>query len=342
MSLEKRGLFPRMVAALGAVLGLNLLFVGLLAALSVPWLLVAAQAVGINADWQAWAVAVGVGSIVAAGVVAWLQARYARRRILSAIDGVSATEETHPELIDRVRRLAALADVPVPDVVIAESDAPNSFTVGSGETATIVVTEGLLSEFDEEQLDAVLAHELAHLLNRDAAVMTLVSLLPSLLTGEGVFGDDRSRLLALVAGYALASLAIAGLALDSAAVGGLLAVLVVGVLGSLLLGVVVAPVLVAGYRLSWDRELVADRAAARLTGDPAALATAIERLTDDPVRPETDTRVQDSQLRPLCIVPFDTGEPDPTEAGLVVDAPTHPPVTRRVENLRSVTADIEG
>ncbi len=341
MSLKKGGLFPRMIAALVAVLGLNLLFVGLLAALSIPWLLVAGRAVGVDAGWQTWVVTIGIGSIVAAGVVAWIQARYARRRILSSMDGVSATEETHPELIGQVRRLAALADVPVPDLVVARSDAPNSFTVGSGETATIVVTKGLLSEFDETQLNAVLAHELAHLLNRDAAVMTLVSLLPSLLTGEGVFGDDRPRLLALVAGYALASLAIAGLALDSAVAGGLLAVLVVGVLGSLLLGVVVAPVLVAGYRLSWDREFVADRAAAQLTGDPAALATAIERLTDNPVRPETDARVHDSQLRPLCIVPFDTGDLAPTETGLVVDAPTHPPATRRVENLRSVTADTE-
>lgn len=331
-----------MIATLVGVLGLNLLFFGLLAALSVPWLLVAGQTAGVDAGWQTWLIAAGAVSIAVAGVAVWLQARYARRRILSAVDGVSATEETHPELIDRVRRLAALAEVPTPDVVVAASDAPNSFTVGSGETATVVVTEGLLSAFDGEQLDAVLAHELAHLLNRDAAVMTLVSLLPSLLTGEGVFGtDDRSRLLVLVAGYALASLAITGLALDSTAVGVLLVVLVVGVLGSLLLGVVVAPILVAGYRLSWDRELVADRAAARLTGDPAALATAIERLTDDPVRPEADARVHDSQLRPLCIVPFDTGEPAPTEAGLVVDAPTHPPVTRRVENLRSVTADIE-
>lgn len=331
-----------MIVALVAVLGLNLLFFGLLAALSVPWLLVAAQSVGIDAGWHVWLATIGAASVVAAGVGVWLQTRYARRRILSAVDGVSATEETHPDLLDRVRRLAALADVPTPDVVVAASDAPNSFTVGSGEGATVVVTEGLLSEFDGDQLDAVLAHELAHLLNRDAAVMTLVSLLPSLLTGEGVFGgSDRSRLLVLIAGYALASLAIAGLALDSVAVGALLAVLVVGVLGSLLLGVIVAPVLVIGYRLSWDREFVADRAAARLTGDPAALATAIERLTDDPVRPETDARVHDSQLRPLCIVPFDTADPAPTQAGLVVDAPTHPPATRRVENLRSVTADLE-
>lgn len=331
-----------MIAALVAVTGLNLLFFGLLAALSVPWLLVVGRAAGIDAGWQAWVVGAAAASVVGAGVAVWLQARYARRWILSAVDGVSTTEETHPELVDRVRRLAALAEVPTPDIVVAASDAPNSFTVGSGEAATVVVTEGLLSKFDGEQLDAVLAHELAHLLNRDAAVMTLVSLLPSLLTGEGVFGrSGRSRLLVLVAGYALASLAIAGLALDSAVAGVLLAVLVVGVLGSLLLGAVVAPVLVVGYRLSWDREFVADRAAARLTGDPAALAAAIERLTDDSVRPETDARVHDSQLRPLCIVPFDTGEPAPGEAGPVVDAPTHPPATRRVENLKTVSADLE-
>jgi heat shock protein HtpX len=340
MEVRNRGLFARMVVALAAVLGLNLLFVGLVAALLVPWLVVASEALGLAVGWRTWLAVLGVASVVVAGVAVRLQLRYARRRVLSAVDGVAATEETHPELLDRVRRLAALADVPEPDVVVAATDAPNSFTVGSGTTATVVVTEGLLSELDGERLDAVLAHELAHLLNRDAAVMTLVSLLPSLLTGEGVFaGKPRSWALG-VGGYALASLAVAALAFGPAAVAALVGLLIVGGVGSLLLGVVVAPVLVLGYRLSWDREFVADRAAAELTGDPAALATAIDRLADAPVRPETDARVHDSQLRPLCIVPFDT--PAMTDdGGLTVDAPTHPPAEKRRENLQSVAARLE-
>jgi len=343
MEVRNRGLYARMVAALGAVLALNLLFFGLLAALLVPWLAAAGEAPGVGMGWRAWLAVVGVASLVGAGVALRLQLRYARRRVLAAIDGAPATGETPPELLDRVRRLAALADVPVPDVVVAATDAPNSFTVGSGETATIVVTEGLLSELEGPQLDAVLAHELAHLLNRDAAVMTLVALLPSLLRGEGTFATEgRSRWIAAIAGYALASLAVAGLALGPAAAGALLGLVVVGVLGSLLLGVVVAPVLALGYRLSWDREFVADRAAARLTGEPAALATAIDRLTEGPVRPGTDARVHDRQLRPLCIVPFETREATPAEGGLAVNAPTHPPASRRLENLESVTARLEG
>ncbi len=341
MEVRNRGLFARMIAALGAVLGLNLLFVGLAAALLVPWLMVAGRAAGLEAGWPAWLAVVGVASVVGAGVAAWLQLRYARRRVLSAVDGDVATEETHPDLIGRVRRLAALADVPEPDVVVAGTDAPNSFTLGTGGTATVVVTEGLLAELDGEQLDGVLAHEFAHLLNRDAAVMTLVSLLPSLLMGEGVFGEERRSWLLPVGLYALASLAVAGLALGPAAASALLGVLVVGVLGSLLLGVFVAPVLVLGYRLSWDREFVADRAAARLTGEPTALATAIDRLTDGQSRPESDARVHDSQLRPLCIVPFDTVESGPAEGDLAIDAPTHPPAGERRDNLQSVTADIE-
>jgi len=343
MEVRKRGLFARMIAALVAVLGLNLLFIGLCAALLVPWLAAAGEAAGLGVGWRTWLVVVGGASVVAAAAAVPLQLRYARRRALSAVDGVAATEETHPDLRDRVRRLAALADVPGPAVVVAATDAPNSFTVGSGEGATIVVTEGLLSELDGPELDAVLAHELAHLLNRDAAVMTLVSLLPSLLRGEGVFARERHPwVLGAVGGYTLASLAVAGLALGPVAVGVLLGLLVVGVLGSLLLGVVVAPVLALSYRLSWDREFVADRAAARLTGEPAALAGAIDRLAGEPGRPETDARVHDSQLRPLCIVPFESGEPAPAEAGLGIDAPTHPPADRRLENLRSVTASLEG
>jgi heat shock protein HtpX len=275
----------------------------------------------------------------------WLQLRYAGRQLVAGVDGSVVTDESHPELAERFRRLAALADVPTPRLVIAPTDAPNSFTVGRPGSATVVVTEGLLERLPDEEVDAVLAHELAHVLNRDAAVMTLLSVLPATLAGESpLFSSNRSGWTAVkwaAVVYVLTTLLLTGATLGQTLAASLAVFVVLVGLASIFLGLLTAPVLVLGYRLSWDREFVADRAAARLIGDPGALASAIGELREVSLRPATDARVHNDQLRPLCFLPF--GDAPDTDSGAVpVDAPTHPPAEKRLERLRSVAADLEG
>ena len=101
-----------------------------------------------------------------------------------ALKGMGAhevEESEYPDLYRSVRRLSRQADLPMPTVAVADSDVPNAFATGrSQKSATVCVTTGLLSALDDDELDGVLAHELAHIKNRDVAVMTIASFLSTI------------------------------------------------------------------------------------------------------------------------------------------------------------------
>jgi Zn-dependent protease with chaperone function len=83
------------------------------------------------------------------------------------------TSAAATDLQTRLTRLAKQVGVPAPDVVVADAPRPNSYAVGRRGHATVVVTRPLIDALDDGELDAVLAHELAHVANRDATVMTM-------------------------------------------------------------------------------------------------------------------------------------------------------------------------
>jgi len=338
---RRNPLLGRMLATLVGVSILNLVLVAVLVGLLSPWIGIVLDGVGYSLGPRGWLAFWIVSAVLGLCALAWLQLRYAHRRLLGAVHGIEVTPQSHPDLAKRVRRLSAMADLPTPRLVVSPDEAPNSFAVGRPGSGTVVVTQGLLDRLSGDQLDAVLAHELAHLQNRDAAVMTLVSLLPATLAGEvPFFRWTPTRWTTtewVLAGYAVATVLCTAIVLGPVPAVTLVALVVAVALGSVFLGVFVAPALVLGYRLSWDREFVADRAAARLTGDPTALATAIEDLSEAATRPSADSRTHHSQLRPLCFLPFDDSE---NADEVPVDAPTHPPAEHRLERLRSVTAEI--
>jgi MFS family permease len=200
-------LVARMAATL-AVVGLaNALFAGLVVALVAPWVGPVVRSAGAAAGvpravagyW--WVPAV----LALLAGCSWAQLRYVRRQTLAAVDADRVTAEDRPDLHRRVTRLANQAGATKPAVYVAPSSAPNSFALDGGGDPALVVSEGLLERLDGEELDAVLAHELAHLSNRDATVMTLASFLPAL-TG------DRYSLTASLGSPAPRLLAVAGLA----------------------------------------------------------------------------------------------------------------------------------
>jgi heat shock protein HtpX len=363
------------------VLALDAAFVLVVAALARPWLapLGAAAAAGLGVAVPPLA---GRAALVALAVggFAWAQLRYARRAALAAVDARPVDAAAAPALHGRVTRLAAGMDVGAPTVAVADARVPNAFTVGGLSGATLVVSTGLLDALDGPELDAVLAHELAHVKNRDAAVVTLAAFLPAVLEadGGGAAGDGpwpvgrTATAVALVA--ALGALWALGAAVAPAAapgVGGLLAFLVVvgftALFGSVALGVVAAPVVAAGRRLSRTREFLADRAAALAVGDPAALATALRTLDERaPAAPSADLRSDPAPVRALCLLPhgFADGGTDAADAtgpdgagdadadadgeddangagGVPLGVRSHPPTTERVARLRDLAAALE-
>jgi heat shock protein HtpX len=281
-----RGLLARMVLA-GAFLLVG--YLGL-AVLLFPFDLPVALAV-------AGVLTVTLLGFVAFGdVVALWAVRGARAGPDDWLPGVRAT----------VDRLAAAADVPAPALAVTADDEPNAFTAGVGDRRVLCVTTGLLRTLDGEELESVLAHELAHVKHRDAVVMTVAAfpltvalILVSLGWGILIETDGDKR-------------------------GGGVVVLLAG-LG--LLGASLPPVVV----FSRYREFAADRGAVALTGNPGALAAALRRLDGWTGTPRRDARTV-ATLSAFCVVPVHRGLPLPS---------FHPSTERRVERLRALERDLE-
>ncbi|SDQ31707.1 M48 family metallopeptidase [Natronobacterium texcoconense] len=246
-----------------------------------------------------------IGALVVVGHLAFVARAEWNRDAAVLRDAKAAAgsdEPAPPELQARVNRLAVNANVVPSDVRVGRARTPIAVTVGyRPSTTTLVVSRGLLESLDDRELDAVLAHELAHVANRDAAVLTALS---------------------IPAARARASIAYYG------------AVPYLAFLASL-----------ARTTTRWSvaivaraREHAADDGAAEITGDPAALASALETLDDElEIAPTRDLRT--SSAAAFSIVP------PPWEEHRFFDRTrrfvarrlfgTHPPTEKRIERLRT-------
>ncbi|HVV31243.1 MAG TPA: zinc metalloprotease HtpX [Mycobacteriales bacterium] len=216
-------------------------------------------------------IAVGVNAIVVIVIaLGFLAFQYfgSEKAVLYGMNARVVTPAEAPELHAIVDRICALADLPKPRVAIADTDVPNAFATGrTPSKAVICATTGIMRRLEPEELEGVLAHEMAHVAHRDVAVMTIASFLGVLAglvtrfvfysTMFGGFGggrrnrDDKDNTVAL-----------------------LFAVMVVSV-------IVYAVSFLLIRALSRYRELAADRGGALVTGRPSALASALTKISGD-------------------------------------------------------------
>ncbi|WP_323172929.1 zinc metalloprotease HtpX [Natrialba sp. PRR66] len=219
---------------------------------------------------------------------------------------VSADE--YPQLHGSIERLSQQADLPKPSVAVVDSNVPNAFATGRNQrNAAVAVTTGLLNTLDRDELDGVLAHELAHVKNRDMMVMTIASFLSTIafmiVRWGAFFGGGRGR---------------GG---DRGGGGILVAILV-----SLVVWVVSYLLIRA---LSRYREFAADRGAAAITGNPSALASALLKISGEVDNvPDKDLR-EEAEMNAFFIIPLKSGI-----VGRLFS--THPSTERRVEQLRDL------
>lgn len=247
-------------------------------------------------------IGLGLGLVIVGGSY-WFSDRIAVRA--AGAREVSIAEA--PRLHATVAELAERAGLPKPRVYVSPSAQPNAFATGRNPLhAAVAVTEGLLTQCPPDEVRGVLAHELAHIRNRDiligsvaAAVATGISFLANMALFAGMFGggDDEEG--------------------PSPAVALLMA----------LLAPMAASVL--QMALSRSREFEADRVGAMIAGDPEPLARALERL--DRVARVTPFDIAPAQASAYIVNPL-TGR-TVTFARLFL---THPPVEERVERLRSL------
>ena len=286
----------RIAAVLAALVGLNALLVvtllwayGVLVPGVVAGTLVFLQQGAVGVEFLRLPVSLPTVAVVVLGVLT-VQAHYGYRRVLSGPAGDSSDDGP---VTATVRRLAMGADVPPPDVRVVDDPTPSCYTVGRFTDATIVVTTGLVETLDEAELEAVLAHEVAHVANRDVTLMTLTTL----------FLEFADR------GYHAARLVRRAIH-DPEARSGRGGIVLQWLLPlALLTYVFVSPLLWlfatgadrATRELSHARELAADAAGARLSGDPLALATALVTLSEATPTPDADLRT--TRTRALCVVP---------------------------------------
>jgi heat shock protein HtpX len=283
-----------------------------LALVYLPFLLwVVFVAYGVSSS-RALAGLVGVAALASCAFLPAISERVALR--LANAEPLAPGDD--PRLEALVERLCGLADLPVPRLALMPSDFPNAFSAGrSRRDAVIVLTRGLLARLDERELEAVVAHELAHVANRDAFVMTLAGA-PALLGRKLLWGTARLPFtVANPVGKLLSALLLLYL----------LPVLFVG-------WIVYAFATLLVMSISRYREYAADRGAALITGAPENVMSALQTLADAfPLIPERDLR-EVARMNAFFVLAVDGGS-DTFEVDPLRIFPTHPPLERRLARL---------
>jgi heat shock protein HtpX len=265
-------------------------------------------------------IAAGAGAvtiaIVAAGLFA-VQLFTSDKIALASMGAREVTPQEAPQLHAMVDRLCVQANIPKPRVAIAQTPMPNAFAVGrSPKTATVCATTGILSLLEPAELEAVLGHEITHVVNRDVVVMTIASFFASIAAfitqfgfffGGGFGGNNRDN----------NNNGMFFVILVSAAV---------YVISFLLL-----------QALSRYREFAADRGSAIITGRPSALISALLKIDGGMARvPTRDLRAASSELAAFYIFPPKAKQ----SIGSLFS--THPPLTARIERLQRLESQLQG
>ncbi len=246
------------------------------------------------------------------GLFMAIQYFYSDKMVLWTTGAHIVSESEAPQLHGMITRLCAIADLPKPQVAIVRTQVPNAFATGRSQNkAVVAVTTGIMDKLSPAELEAVLAHELSHVKNRDMAVMTIASFLStvafyivrySLYFGD--MGGDRRR--------------------DG---GGILLVWLVSIAVWLVSFILIRA-------LSRYREFSADRGAAVITGQPSNLASALMKISGVMDRvPRDDLRKMEG-MNAFFIIPALSG------SSIMEIFSTHPSVEKRIAMLEKMQQEM--
>ncbi len=259
--------------------------------------------------------------IIIAGALIFSQYYFSDKIAMFSMHAHEVTPQQEPRLHEIVDRLCLLANMEKPRVGVAEIDMPNAFATGRNPKHSVIcATRGIMTRLNDEELEAVLAHELSHVAHRDVAIMTIAS-------GVGMLAGLVSRI-------ALFGAMFGGGGRGGSRNGGQIVLLE---MATLLISIVIYIVaFLLTMALSRYRELAADRSGAILIGKPSVLASALVHVTGDMGRiPRTDLRKQEG-MNSLFFAPALSGN---TAASLFS---SHPSLEKRLDALSKLEKELNG
>ncbi|MFQ5499889.1 MAG: zinc metalloprotease HtpX [Candidatus Zixiibacteriota bacterium] len=235
---------------------------------------------------------------------------FSDKMILRMYKAREVKESDHPRLYRVVKRVATLAMIEIPRVYIVPSKAPNAFATGRDmEHSAVAVTEGLLEILDEDELEGVIGHEMAHILNKDMLIGAIAA------TFAGAIGilSSLARWGALFGGYG---------GREGNRGGGI----------GLLIAAIVAPLvaIIIQTAISRQREYKADEISGRMTGKFLPLASALQKLHRAPVRFNLDNSPATAHLMIANSL---------SRRGFTALFSTHPPHEKRIERLEKMATE---
>jgi heat shock protein HtpX len=281
------GMTLRKIVVYGALFILFMIVIGFLALLGV----------------QAYLIALISGGFL------FIQYFFSDKLVLWSTGARVLDENEAPQLHLLVEKLAAEMGIPKPRIAVVQNDMPNAFATGRNRShAVVAVTTGILNRLNERELEAVLAHELSHVKNRDMFVVTFASFLVSIISYVIYFafamffsGDNRGR--------------------GASMLGWIVSMIFANTIGLIIINTI-----------SRYREYGADRGSALTTKNPDWLISALRKISGSEYN-KNDARGLQS-ARALCISPT---------AGAVLELfSTHPPIEKRIAYLEKVKAEMYG
>ena len=245
--------------------------------------------------------------LVIAGAMNFFAYWFSDKMALKMAGAHEATEQQEPQLFAMVREVAQLSKMPMPRVYVIDTESPNAFATGRNpQHAVVAVTTGIRRILTDRELRGVLGHEMGHVKNRDILTSSIVAtlagaiqMIAQVIMFSSLFGrrDENQNPFMMLAAIIIAPIAATLIQLG----------------------------------ISRQREYAADKTGAEVTGDPEALASALEKLQRGVAyRPMRDTPAQEAVSALYIVKPFGGS------AGMSKLFSTHPPLEERIARLRNM------
>jgi len=251
----------------------------------------------------------GIGGIIFAMILAvvmnfsayWFSDRIA----LKMTHATAITENDDPELYSIVREQASLAGLPMPNVFLIESDSPNAFATGRNPAhATVAVTTGIRRILTRQELGGVLAHEMAHVGNRDTLIMAMVATVAGAISMLAMFAQFSAMFGGMGRGGR-----------DN------------NFMGLIIVAIVTIAAGMVRAAISRTREFQADATGAHTSGDPLALASALQKL--ELASQDRPLKVAEGASHLFIVNPL-------RGASMARMFSTHPPMAERIRRLQDI------